>query len=1009
MPISFISWNINGAVFSGPSEQGGNSLAEGLEHVVSTLKSIAADVVALQELPCGPEDRDALDAALSRLDEYPYKVIQALSPSHVREGGHLGLGIFSRHPLENDELILLPTPGIQFVADDGSVAPLHVKGLLTATVATPLGRTNVLCAHLHPFKNQRRRPGEGIFDTVREKFRSAVERVADARLVLCADLNMDSLEEFLPGLSAQLGLTDLISVPTHWVRDVLVKADHILCSRHWAPTFARTLPTRFDHFLCYTKLAFSEEVSTTSAYLARSSIRKGFTVLHLSDLHYGTASQDDVDWKVWIDGAERTQRVERLSKYIDRLPASPDFLVVSGDITIAGDPAGLAAFEKALIRGIKDHKLPDARHIVIVPGNHDVNRKTLPRSSQRWDEFQRLFGSRFVTPWLPVHDTAERLLEHLRKEALESAQIIGGAHQMVDPLTGMNDTVPLPFTFDRKRKVLVYAFNSSLIAGSQLTAGAKLQKFLSSLAELGTSPPNQQELMDDLASLRRVDPARVEPTELQLFHGIVDILRTRLPDEYQNCCKIAVLHHHVVPFIPEEVKQFELMLNAGQFKKQLTDAGFQVVMHGHKHWPDMVVDSALAAGGELVVISGGTIGGGPSEGKPGFNWVQFEINDNIAYVSRYFIPVGADSVDDAIATGLAEPRQIRTLRLGGRRQSSRAEKSSFFTLAQLTERRLLDYLVPGRTEGPDGHAFAGWNNYLGDDSISVLGTAYTCLVLAAIGSHDYRYVTAQPAIVRYLLSMRRSNGLWSSTANMEPGQPLESCVVLSALLSLSYGDAVPLGRRLLQEVADNVWPMLYESTNSVTLLLQFAIRYFPDSPAVPKLLSTLCDAACRGAGDCVVGWGPSTGALFWRTSFSAGESLSTRLTPTAVHTALALSALASTKEWRNNTAAESKVRLDGAIKFLLDQPWHLSSETITESDGKALVFNYTTPVISAMALLQSGIDSQNERIRHTMRSIIDSQKDGLWDFGIIRRPSWCTLDNILALKLFSQTAEFNSL
>ncbi len=707
MAISFVSWNLNGGTFAGRAQRGGNTAAEGLDYVARTLAALSADIVALQELPSGHRDNGVLDAAFEQLREYRFRTVHPVSPSPVETADRIGLAVLSKHEIVDSQLTKLPAPPLMFAGEDGRTQPLHDKAVLTANVRAPGGDISVLCTHLYPFKAQRRRPGELVFEQLRQSFRDVLERTATGPLVICADLNMDSLDDLIPGVAAAYSLSDLITVPTHWVRGGLVRSDHIISTRHFVLDYSRTIPSKFDHHLCFAMLGRQGDPDRARRSSKPRTSNDDFTILHLSDLHYGEGSQSDVDWKVWLDGTERAQRVNRLPTYIRNLPACPDFLVVSGDITIAGNPAGFAEFETTLLSGSRDLRLPDARHIVIVPGNHDVSRSEQPRAEKRWESFQTHFGSRFVVPWLPIHPDPERILDQLKARALESLQMIGGAEQVTDPRTGLTETPSLPFTFDRRKKVLLYAFNSSLIAGTRISSGKMLEKFLDSLHEVGQAPPNYDELVKELNGLRSVDPSRIEPTELTLFHGIVEILRRRLPDEYQHSLKIAVLHHHVVPFIPEEVKQFELLLNAGQFKKQLMDAGFRIVIHGHKHWADMVVDSALPEGGELVVVSGGTIGGGPSKGKAGFNWLLFERNANVTYVRRHFIPVTSDSAEDAIA-GLDAPEQTKALRRGRPAPSVQPQATSFLAISRAVEDSLVRYLVKANRRRPaTGHSRVG--------------------------------------------------------------------------------------------------------------------------------------------------------------------------------------------------------------------------------------------------------------------------------------------------------------
>jgi 3',5'-cyclic AMP phosphodiesterase CpdA len=57
---------------------------------------------------------------------------------------------------------------------------------------------------------------------------------------------------------------------------------------------------------------------------------------------------------------------------ISRLPRKPDFVIVSGDITIKGDRQGMDDFKAWLFTNIEANNLTSPERIVRVPGNHDV-------------------------------------------------------------------------------------------------------------------------------------------------------------------------------------------------------------------------------------------------------------------------------------------------------------------------------------------------------------------------------------------------------------------------------------------------------------------------------------------------------------------------------------------------------------------------------------------------------------------------------------------------------------
>ena len=586
---------------------------------------------------------------------------------------------------------------------------------------------------------------------------------------------------------------------------------------------------------------------------------------------------------------------------------------------------------------------------------------------------------------------------------LNQLEVIGGGHRSVNSDTGLTESAPLPFTFDRHKRVLIYAFNSSLISGSQVESGNKLEKYFESLKSIGPASPLHDELLKDLNSLRKVDPARIEPSELAFFHDIVALLRQRLPDEYEDAIKIAVLHHHVTPFISEEVKQFELLINAGHFKKSLVRAGFSVVMHGHKHWDDMVVDSALSDGGQLVVVSGGTIGGWPSKGQPGFNWLELSTVGATVTLNRYFVPIGTDSTDYAVTTALEQPVHSRTLRARSRSAPTPgAASTSFAKVAAQCEEALLAYMLDSnKSMAVPAERVAGWNNYLGEDQISILGTTFCRRALQTIGSTHFRFLEARTRIVNFILSRRRMNGFWSSTANREPGQPLETALVLSALLGLECDAARGISAEFAEALAADRWPMILESTYGVTQLLDFALRHHPGSGLVPRLCDLLKKSACLSPQGGILGWSES---MATDVGAASGTAPSISLAPSVAHTAFVLAAMARAQGHPACAIADFHASTKPCTAFLLAQPWGATSEAVRESENKELLCTHSTGNAALEALLLCGIDAEHERLTAHVGELVATQDAGLWHFGAIKRPSWRVMSNVAALKVYASYA-----
>ena len=125
------------------------------------------------------------------------------------------------------------------------------------------------------------------------------------------------------------------------------------------------------------------------------------------------------------------------------------------------------------------------------------------------------------------------------------------------------------------------------------------------------------QLLNILEKELQIDPARVDPQELFLFDEFIK--RIEMKVDLSTFHKIAVLHHHTTTIsCTEEVKKFDTIVNAGTFKKMISDNGFQIVMHGHKHNPDIFYDTAIENHKKLLVISGGTVFGYPNRKGNGF-------------------------------------------------------------------------------------------------------------------------------------------------------------------------------------------------------------------------------------------------------------------------------------------------------------------------------------------------------------------------------------------------------
>ena len=115
-------------------------------------------------------------------------------------------------------------------------------------------------------------------------------------------------------------------------------------------------------------------------------------LLHLSDLHLANAPAEDALGDYKIEAVKETDRISRVRLLRNTLKALAGWLaennteldgvIVTGDVTTRGAPAGFHQLPGLL--GALGTALPEPRHIVVVPGNHDVTWGTEPGSEERY-------------------------------------------------------------------------------------------------------------------------------------------------------------------------------------------------------------------------------------------------------------------------------------------------------------------------------------------------------------------------------------------------------------------------------------------------------------------------------------------------------------------------------------------------------------------------------------------------------------------------------------------------
>jgi hypothetical protein len=583
------------------------------------------------------------------------------------------------------------------------------------------------------------------------------------------------------------------------------------------------------------------------------------------------------------------------------------------------------------------------------------------------------------------------VLNEIRARLISAGDRIGGPSRAMDERLGKSVSPSIPFILDFKSRIIVYGFNSAIISGSQRRFLEATESAIELLRKETRQKKDVIALLDQLEEERWIDPSRIDPREISLFNEIVNLLRDDVPD-FENYTKIAVLHHHVDPVIPEEVTSFENLINAGRFKYELSEAKFDLVLHGHKHWPDVHFDIPADDLHRKLIISGGTVGGGEGAGKePGFFSLDFPDDRSSVYLT--YIPITIVGNPRAVvqkAYSLARPYP-----LGGTGIRTDMRRSAQIPLKHIFSRtgeslfRYLRHQPHGDTDQ------AGWSHVLDENRISVIGTAYGLLIIDLIGAQDVLVQTEIPKVINTLYQLRNSDGGWSSSSQSNVSRPEPTAYVLAALSKWVSSGEISEYTIILENMLGSNDSVLWGSTYSLSLVARTLAEISPKSAILEKC-SNILRAGAYPTAQNPVHWGRQL------TNIRNDNAAS------LVHTAHAILALRKMFEVSQGQIGSAPRSFFDATNWLLSREfWPNTTEDIKRqrepNRWDTLVVKHNTAPWTILALLSCEADIQHPAIRSAIRQIVDENEEGLWNWGDIQHPIWATYDSILALKEYCLT------
>lgn len=901
------TWNIGSAL--------GQDIYKNIEYIVQYIEKNAIDVLCLQEVVTSGISISFIDELQKRLS-FKYSTFYELSSAHLDDSTMMGIAILSRYSIEESFEIKLTNPNIVF-NENGKEIRSDDKGFLVTEILYKGKKIKVVTGHMLPFHS---------LGSDSKKYRCLYEEMYSKvkifckgfPFVLCGDFNTSKFETLVKEIS-----DEMLNVFREATRYNGSQNDYIFISKEWLCKSYRVDMNEYDHFLCVCEIELKSEAD--------------LNILHLSDIHY--LSQDySIDEKSHLAKVKESDIrkrffVEKMLDFIQPL----NYVVVSGDITTGGNKEGFKQFEK-FVREMQDRKVfPPSNHFVIVPGNHDVGK------NNRWDDFVSMFRGDFIRPWIEDIDINPHDLLRKFSDLFENGieNIFGVVNDQVTL-----EKVHFPFLLDISNHIFIYAFNSSSISQTNIILDDKDEDFIKRLKSKKMSRDVNQ-LLNILEKELQVDPARVDPQELFLFDEFVNRIQVKV--NLSTFRKIAVLHHHTTTISSiEEVKKFDTIVNAGAFKKMLSDNGFQIVMHGHKHNPDIFYDAAIENHKKLLVISGGTVFGYPNRKGNGF--YIHAVKENALYSKYMYLDERVDNVVTKLS-GNMDIKYGLTLE----------------NIYKDVEYRVVQHI---NTEIIEGKEYIGWSKNIEERRVGVISTVYGLLILEMLGSNAKYYVQKKEELIRSLWKFRHKGGGWGAVSQItDTGAPEATAWVALALFSVKsplYKDALMDLYEILERMKDSI-----NSNFTLGLIINVLCKVDPDSKYIPDYCERLWDSAIK----------KDKKVKFWCSKCK--ENLIQKIEPSIVHTACAIIALYNSQE-KGIISRDLQNELSDTREILLNKKlWGNTHEAISVQIGNkedSLIIHYYTIAWILKALLKMDNFIDFTIIQEAVDLLLKDYKNGYWDY-----------------------------
>ncbi len=248
-------WNLN----DGIKEVKGYEQTDLIKQVIEKINTYDLDMVCFQEFPVEIDDKLLLKDLIFNNTNLKYCSMHKTYPSFLFKGGQVGVAIFSKYPIIQEEKIYFNNPNLTKLSKSGEIYKSFDKGIILVKVNISDKIINVITGHAIAF---------GPFDKKAEDFAESYKPLADLiiksindneSLIACGDFNTEFLFDLIPEIKNKVN--DVLEGST--TPNILMegkvyhqgrKLDYILISKNIKIGKVEKIDNLSDHYLCIAQI-----------------------------------------------------------------------------------------------------------------------------------------------------------------------------------------------------------------------------------------------------------------------------------------------------------------------------------------------------------------------------------------------------------------------------------------------------------------------------------------------------------------------------------------------------------------------------------------------------------------------------------------------------------------------------------------------------------------------------------------------------------------------------------